>query len=291
MKLFDPALLNNLYIPPIHSHKGQNGKVLVIGGSSLFHAASIWSLEIVSKIVDMTFYVSVKENTEIVQKMKEKFRNGIIVSNITIDEYAQESDSILIGPGMVRTEKDTRQWSKEKRTLQEIMSLDEGERTYFLTKYVLEKYPEKNLVIDAGALQMMEKEWLRNLTSVIITPHEQEFERLFDVCACEDHAKEMAKEYGCVILLKGVIDMVVTPSESITITGGNAGMTKGGTGDVLAGLVTALFAKNDATLSACAGSFFNKKAGEALFEKVGYYFNSSDLVAEIPRVMKKYHIS
>ena len=63
-------------------------------------------------------------------------------------------------------------------------------------------------------------------------------------------------------------------------------MTKGGTGDVLAGLVAALYCKNDAFLSACAGSYINKKAGESLQKKVGIYFNATDLAAEIPRVMK-----
>ena len=64
-------------------------------------------------------------------------------------------------------------------------------------------------------------------------------------------------------------------------------MTKGGTGDVLAGLIASLYCKNEAFLSATAGSFINKKAGESLFKRVGYYFNSSDLVNEIPAAMKK----
>ena len=87
-------------------------------------------------------------------------------------------------------------------------------------------------------------------------------------------------------IMKGKEDIVCSPTECVRIIGGNAGMTKGGTGDVLAGLVAALYCKNDAFLSACAGSYINKKAGEKLFEKVGYYFNSSDLADEIPKVMR-----
>ncbi len=64
-------------------------------------------------------------------------------------------------------------------------------------------------------------------------------------------------------------------------------MTKGGTGDVLAGLVAALACNNDLWLAATAGSFINKKAGESLFKKVGYYFNASDLAEEIPKVMNQ----
>ena len=96
-----------------------------------------------------------------------------------------------------------------------------------------------------------------------------------------------AKEYNCVVLLKGKTDIVCSEGVCLQISGGNAGMTKGGTGDVLAGLVAALACKNELFLAAAAGSYFNKRAGEALFEKVGYYFNATDLAQEIPVVMKK----
>jgi NAD(P)H-hydrate repair Nnr-like enzyme with NAD(P)H-hydrate dehydratase domain len=53
--------LNQLILPQKDSHKGQNGKLLLIGGSELFHAASKWSLDVASKIVDMVFYSSVNK--------------------------------------------------------------------------------------------------------------------------------------------------------------------------------------------------------------------------------------
>ena len=68
---------------------------------------------------------------------------------------------------------------------------------------------------------------------------------------------------------------------------GNEGMTKGGTGDVLAGLIAALYCKNDVFLAASCGTYLNGLAGDELYERVGPYFNASDLVREIPRVMKK----
>ena len=102
----------------------------------------------------------------------------------------------------------------------------------------------------------------------------------------EKIVQEKAKKYNCVVLLKGSIDIVSNGEETVRISGGNAGMTKGGTGDVLAGLVAALYCKNDAFLAACAGSYINKKTGEKLAEKMGLYFNASDLADEIPKVMK-----
>ena len=64
-------------------------------------------------------------------------------------------------------------------------------------------------------------------------------------------------------------------------------MTKGGTGDVLAGLITALSCKNDLFLAAQAGAFVQGLAGDRLFSRVGPYFNASDLCDEIPKVLKE----
>jgi len=63
-------------------------------------------------------------------------------------------------------------------------------------------------------------------------------------------------------------------------------MTKGGTGDVLAGLITALAAKNDLYLAASAGVFINGLAGDRLSKKVSHYYNASNLIHEIPRALK-----
>lgn len=303
MEQFDPIELKKLYIPSPDSHKGQNGKLLIIGGSKLFHAASLWALLIATRIVDMVFYSSVQENNQIVKELKKEFRSGIVVPRIEIENYIEESDAILIGPGMVRSDSEI---TDQELSLKEIINLpDEGIQSYFLTKYLLKKYPHKKWIIDAGALQMMKAQWLQELNgNVIITPHPGEFVRVFnkdlpvkqtnmDVIQHSSNiyskdVSEIAKKYNCIILLKGKEDIVCSPHHCISITGGNAGMTKGGTGDVLAGLVAALSCKNEMQLAAKAGSFFNKKAGEALFNKVGYYFNASDLAEELPVVIKKY---
>jgi ADP-dependent NAD(P)H-hydrate dehydratase / NAD(P)H-hydrate epimerase len=302
MHSFHPHTLNQLYIPSPDSHKGQNGKLLLIGGSHLFHAASLWALTIASRVVDMVFYASVPENNHIVQHAKQEFRNGIVIRREDIDDYAKEADCILIGPGMVRTEKsekyDVKNMNPEDKTIHNSSFIlhnlrdldqieDEGLQTRYITQYILQKYPEKKFVLDAGALQMMEPEWLQPVKHVILTPHPQEFERLFGVPPTPELVSELSQRLGCVIVLKGKEDIVCGPDECVQIHGGNAGMTKGGTGDVLAGLIGALACNNDMYLSACAGSFFNKKAGESLSKRMGLYFNSSDLALEIPVVIYK----
>lgn len=284
MQEFDPSLLKNLYKPASSSHKGQNGKVLIIAGSNLFHSASLWPLTVASRIVDMVFYSSVETNNRIVESIKSEFRNGIIVPREKLEEYIEESDSILIGPGLPR----------EEGTAQG------DDNTRELTERLLKKFPEKKWVIDGGSLQTINPEVLRSLKVIpILTPHRREFEILYskykkanskntnEISNIEEQTENFSKEYKCIALLKGEHDIVVSPTESVTVSGGNPGMTKGGTGDVLAGLVASLYTKNDAFLSACAGSFINKRAGEALEKKMGIYFDASDLASEIPVVMKE----
>ncbi len=283
MEEFNIADLKKLYVPLKDSHKGQNGKLMVIGGSVLFHAASLWSLEIASRIVDMVFYSSVDSNNKIVQQEKQEFRDGIVVPRDKIEHYIDEADVVLIGPGLSREE-----------------GVEKGDDdTKLLTETLLQKYKNKKWVVDGGSLQVIKPEILP--TGSIITPHHKEFSKLFNfqfsisnfqsnsnkqMSQIQNKVSEMAKKFNCTILLKGEIDVISNGARTVQISGGNAGMTKGGTGDVLAGLVAALYCKNDAFLSASCGSYINKKAGDGLYKKVGLYFNSSDLADEIPIVMK-----
>src|SRR3989344_7553191 len=225
MNQFDINDLKKLYMPSPSSHKGQNGKLAIIGGSHLFHGASLWALKVASRIVDMVFYSSVLENNELTQKLKGDLYDFIAVPRESVEEYIAQSDSVLIGPGLAR---------EDGRG-------EDEEPTRELTQRLLEKFPDRKWVIDAGSLQTMNAAWLKELNgNVIITPHQQEFIQLFDSGTVE----EKAKEYNSIILLKGEQDVVCSQSECVEIAGGNAGMTKGGTGDVLAGLVAAVSCKN-----------------------------------------------
>jgi len=260
MNEFDPQVLQSLYRPAKDSHKGQNGKLLVIGGSELFHAASLWALEVASRIVDMVFYSSVPVNEAIVKKQKERFHDGIIVPKNKLDEYINEADCVLIGPGMERSE-DTR-----------------GK-----VNYLLKKYPDKKWVVDGGALQTMDRNLLTQ--TMILTPHIKEFKTLFGVDHDGEMVRKKTQEFPCTIVLKGVEDMICDWQKCVINKTGNEGMTKGGTGDVLAGLISALYCKNDAFLAASCGTYLNGLAGDRLYTMVGLYFNASDLVKEIPAVM------
>ena len=269
--------LAGLFVPGPGSHKGQNGRLLVIGGSELFHAASLWALTVASRIVDLVHFASVPENNEIVLRAKEEFRNGIVIRRDDIDAYIKEDDCILIGVGMTR-----------------------DRETEALTNRLLKDYPKKQWVIDAGALQMMDLALMPQ--DAIITTHHGEFTIVWEKAVVqhpeiavnvtdEDKVKVFGDLYRCIVLLKGREDLVYGNEICHRVSGGNAGMTKGGTGDVLSGLAAALVTKNNPLLAATAASFINKKAGDTLYKTVGPYFNTTDLANQIPATMKQLFVS
>jgi len=210
------TLFKNFSLPKLNSHKGQNGKILIIGGSSLFHAASLWAAEVCSHFVDMVHYSSTIQNEKIFHELKKTFRNGIIIPQKELNHYVKEDDVILVGPGMMRDGV-------------------EGEYTRRVVLKLIEEFPDKKFVFDAGSLQMMDKEWLLKLRApAIVTPHQKEFELLFDVSIHRSKeeekisiVQETASKYHCTILLKAVIDIISDGKETYVVKGGNAGLTKG----------------------------------------------------------------
>jgi len=288
METINSRILTSLYCQPKNSHKGQNGKLTIIGGSKLFHGASLWALKIASRIVDMVFFSTVKDNKELAQDLKSKLYDFIYIPRNKIEDYILQSDAVLIGPGMVRGSN------------QDSGTGENGQQTRKLTKSLLAKFPQKKWIIDAGALQTISPSWLKKLNKPIITPHFKEFEQLFNITTKnyaedkqdkQDKLKTLvlakAKQFKAIIVLKGKTDIVCNQEKCWLNTTGNEGMTKGGTGDVLAGLIAALACKNESFLAAVAGLYINGLAGDEIYKRVGPYFNASDLADEIPRVMKE----
>lgn len=157
MKNID-TFLQNIHLPKEGSHKGQNGKLLIIGGSELFHAASKWSLDIASKFVDMVFYASVPSNNALVQEAKGNFWNGMVIRREDLESYISEADCILIGPGMERKETHIEDYSpvNQSEALTQSLTAEEWNHdTEKVVNYLLHKYSTKKWVIDAGALQMV----------------------------------------------------------------------------------------------------------------------------------------
>lgn len=255
------AAVKQLRLPQPASHKGENGKLLFIGGSELFHAPVRWSLDTASRFVDMLFYASVPQNEAALQHAKQEFWNGIVVPQGQIDQYATEAEVILIGPGMERTQETAR-----------------------IVNTLLTRFPQKKWVVDAGALQMADPRLFGATT--LITPHQKELQRVADALSLSvEDAQDYLCDAGVTLLAKGSTDYIQTATKKTAISGGNAGMTKGGTGDVLAGLVAGLFVSHTAEVSAIVGSYVNKMAATTIAEKNGPFFNASDLAGLVPETL------
>ncbi len=243
--------LSQIVLPKPYSVKGDGGRVLVIGGSKLFHAAPFWAASMASRLVDMVHFSSpAMENNDLMRlRAKENFWDGIVVPYDEVDHYIEEDDAILIGPGMER-----------------------GQTTKQIVDALLAKYPSKKWVVDGGALQELDPSLLT--PTMIVTPNIRE-------------QKILPPHLPCTVLAKGPVDTITRGDQLITIAGGSPGMTKGGTGDVLAGLVAGLYAKSDGFAACVVASYTNKQASEELEKTVGPFFSPEDLITQIPKTLKR----
>jgi len=278
MKVFEERELQQIYKPQ-DIGKGGNGRVTIISGSNLFHGAPLLTLKTASRIVDMVFFTSPEPSVgEVAAKLKSQLNSFIWFPYEQVEEYLEKSDAILIGPGLMRYHQE----AKSKRCQGERLCDPAGEKTKRITESLLKKFPQKQWVIDAGSLHVIDKKFIPK--NAILTPNQKEYEAVFG----QQKPAQAAKENHCVLVYKNAITEVYSENETRLIKGGNNGLVKGGTGDVLAGLCVALAAKNPPFWSACAASFIVKKAADELYQKVGFAYNADDLSEKIPEVLGKY---
>jgi ADP-dependent NAD(P)H-hydrate dehydratase / NAD(P)H-hydrate epimerase len=249
------------------SHKGENGKVAVIGGSRVIHGAPIFSaLAAEASGVDLVYMFVSPANESITKNASlnvqvRTFRDEEIGNNDVqpILELLATIDCAVIGPGL----------NRDKNSLAAIGKIVAGALC--------------PVVLDASALQNDTLKWVRGKTA-ILTPHLGELGRLeFPANALAN----TAQANGITILLKGPMDIIADQEGHLHESpGGNAGMTVGGTGDALAGLIAGLVAQKmppvDAALLA---SKTMKKVGELLAKEKGYHFTTQDVIEQIPYIL------
>lgn len=276
---FEGDDLKSLFSPGKNSDGEENGQVTIIGGSTLFHGAPLFSLTVASRMVDMVFFSTPEKSVgRIAELMKSKLMSFIWVPWEETEKYIEKSDAVLIGPGFMRYRSEKVPHGERYHACDEVCRL-----TREITEKFLTKFPNKKWVIDAGSLQTMEADWIPQ--NSVLTPNKHEFEMLFNAKSQILNAKLMAKKYNCTIVLKGPTTYVCSSSKVCEINGGNPGLTKGGTGDTQAGLTVALLAKNDPFLSACSASFIVKKTADEFYKKVGTNFNADDLANKVPELL------
>ena len=242
--------------PAKDSHKGQNGRLMILAGSQTYHGSLILAINAAVRFCDLVYVFTNETNEALLTPLKAQTPNIIVLNPRNISQFFNSIDAFLAGPG----------WEQNEQN-----------------KLILEKIlkTKKPVVIDATALHLLNLNLLHK--NVLLTPHAREFSSLFSLEPNAQNAKTMAKKYGCTILLKGSTDYIVSKAFSKQNKSGNAGMTKGGTGDVLAGFAAALVSRgNSPYKSACATAYLNGYAGSCLLARMGTNYSSQDLSNELP---------
>lgn len=250
-----------------HSHKGDNGKVAVVGGSAHMHGAPLFaSLAAQAMGTDLVYVCLPACHREVAKAQSLNFQ----VHAFSQDELQpQDREPILellatmntavLGPGIAKTE-------ESMNVLNDIIA-----------------EASCSLVLDATALQENTLRTIRGKNAVL-TPHLGELERMG---ITPDAVQEAANEAGATILLKGHTDTIASQDDTVRkVQGGNAGLTVGGTGDVLAGCIAGLIAQGMEHCDACVtASRLLKRAGDLLEKEVGYSYTAMDIVNRLPSLL------
>jgi ADP-dependent NAD(P)H-hydrate dehydratase len=262
------------------SRKGQNGKVLVVGGSYMYHGAPILaSLAALRAGTDLVYTAvpkinasatrAISPNLIVIPMVDAKLTRGS--ANKLLGQVQSGLDSATIGMGLAVADEEGLKALIRELSAQDVrLSLDASA----LISSILPIISQKNIVL---------------------TPHAGEFQRLFGVLPSNkikertNLVEKYAKEHSVTILLKGPIDVISDGSKTYLNPKNLPSMTVGGTGDVLSGLVAAMLAKNRNPLeSASAASFVNGNAGKLAQKKHRFHIIATDLVDSISGAMKPF---
>lgn len=260
-------------------HKGTFGKVLCVCGSVGYTGAPIFAGRGAVRTGSGLVFLAVPESVWPVAAVKsdeampfpmpEAEGRLSLLAEEPIRRRAESCDAVLIGCGLGR-----------------------GWQTDALVRNLLTI--EKPLVLDADGLNALsgrEELLQKRAAPTILTPHEGEFLRLGgDLSAGrEAAAAAFSEKYGVYLVLKGHRTVVAAPDGRIAVNGtGNSGMAKGGSGDVLAGMILSLLGQGCGAFEACcAGVWLHGRAGDlAAADKGERGMTPTDLLEQIPYAMK-----
>ncbi len=271
----------------LSSHKGNNGRLLIVGGSADYSGApAIAGMAAIGAGADLVYVASPEKSAEAIKSTSPdlivKSLEGDKMSLSHLDEILKISDNVdavLMGPGA---------------------GIDDETSKLF---NVLASKIKKPIVMDADSLKQVELSLIKNREDIILTPHIFEFKSFFNVendlkldIDSYDFKKvdenitqfqQIARRIKGTVIVKGQYDLILQGTKFRINKSGNPGMTVGGTGDALAGIVTGLLSQGLNTFDcACLGVFINGLAGDRAYDEKGNGFSATDLVSYIGGVIK-----
>ncbi|MFB6117836.1 NAD(P)H-hydrate dehydratase [Halosegnis sp.] len=254
------------------SHKGDHGEVLVVGGGPYTGAPALAAQAALRAGADLVRVACPEQIARDVQGYAEE----LIVRGFTGDrlrptvvdsllDRAATHDAVVLGPGLGNIDE----------TLAAVQS--------FLTEY------DGTAVVDADALQVVPT--VETDATLVCTPHQGELRAMGGETAEDprERAKlveSFATELGHTLLVKGAQDVVSDGEVTRRNRTGNPGMTVGGTGDVLAGVVAALVCRLPTHAAAAVGAYATGRAGDRVVERQGHGLLAGDLLAELSPALR-----
>jgi ADP-dependent NAD(P)H-hydrate dehydratase len=266
------------------SHKGDNGVVCVVGGSRIFHGAPFFSSMSSLRTGADLVYLAVPK---LIASSVRSLSPDLIVFPIAdaklttgaadaLLKWLPEIDTLVLGPGMGR---------------QNLEGVKKLVRDICLERKV-------KATIDAEAQNVEIFNLLKN-KGCVSTPHPGEFRRVFGLETGNSLEEKIAsvsskaKEFGITIVLKGAESVISDGSTIFFNRTGSPGMTCGGIGDTLSGVIGALLAQSKGTeLSsvevAAAASYIVGLAGKRAVDEKGFHIVATDIIEKIPDVLKPF---
>ena len=263
-----------------YGHKGNFGKVLLLCGSRGYTGAAWFAAMGALRSGTGLVYLGVPESIYAIEatKLNEPVIFPLPETDGKLGEKAipkiltllPRMQAVLIGCG-----------------------LGQGEEVRLLTEQVLLN-ADCPVVLDADGINLMNlhRDILRRRKApLILTPHDGEFLRIGGSLSQNrmKSAMELATDLNAVVLLKGHETCITDGKRSYLNKTGNSGMAKGGSGDLLAGLITGFLGQGmDCLTAAACGAFFHGAAGDLAAGELGEYgVLPSDLITFLPRLLKR----
>ena len=262
------------------AHKGDSGRLLVIGGNEVYSGApTLVSLGAMRTGVDIVYLAAPEKTAYAISSMSPDLitikleGSNLKPSNMeTLKPYLSMVNAVAMGPGL-GLNSETAEFVK--------LCVEEVEKA------------GKPLLLDADGLKAFAKFKRPLKVPLVLTPHAGEYAILTGETLPESQEERVmaiqktAKRLNSVVLVKGKVDIICSAERVKLNFTGNQGMTVGGTGDVLSGIVGGLMAQHvDPFEASVAGAFVNGAAGDFVASEIGFHMVATDIIDWIPQVLE-----